>query len=222
MSHGDPTDNALAAIASILDQPPVIPRERQRQTTEAAAQELPATPPPLEEPTIAVPPPLEAPPPLESAPAPEAALPVEAPAAPEASLPETPPPLPAEADPQPAETQAVEARVVEAQAVETPTPVVDAPIDAPVEAHGYSRIGPGPMAAIRFKWTVREEGSDYYVDETIGEHSTPVVKGPMSREAAIQLVNDHEADARRRFEQIKSEMAGRATATNPVRKDSES
>jgi hypothetical protein len=33
---------------------------------------------------------------------------------------------------------------------------------APVEADGYCKIGPGPMAAIRFKWRVRrdEHGDD--------------------------------------------------------------
>lgn len=161
MSQSDPTDNALAAIASILDQPPVIPRERERP----AVEEAPATPPPLEEAplALAVPPPLEAPPP--EAPAPLAAHP-------------------------------------------------------PIEADGYSKIGPGPMAAIRFKWTVREDNGDYYVDETIGEHSTPVVTGPMDKDAAIQMVDDRAADARHRFEQLKSEMAGRAAAANLARKDS--
>ena len=90
-----------------------------------------------------------------------------------------------------------------------PPPLPVAP--PPIEAHGYSRHGPGPMASIRFKWTVRLENRDYYVDETIGENSAPIVKGPMSREAAIQMVDDRESDARRRFEQLKSEMAGRAT-----------
>jgi hypothetical protein len=162
VSQNDPTDNALAAIASILDQPPVIPRERERP----AAEDLPATPPPLEEalPSLAVPPPREGPPPLEPA------LPFEA--------------------------------------------------DLPIEAHGYSKVGPGPMAAIRFKWTVREDHGDYYIDETIGENSTPIVIGPMSKDAAIQLVDDREAEARRRFEQLKSEMTGRAAAANLVRKDS--
>ena len=37
------------------------------------------------------------------------------------------------------------------------------------------------MAAIRFKWTVRREANDeYYVDETIGENSAPVVSGPLA------------------------------------------
>ena len=76
------------------------------------------------------------------------------------------------------------------------------------------------MAAIRFKWTVREDGRDYYVDETIGEHSTPIIIGPMNKDAAIQMVDDREAEARRRFDQLKSEMTGRAAAANLVRKDS--
>ena len=172
MSQSDPTDNALAAIASILDQPPVIPRERERP----AVEDVPASPP------------LEAPPPLEAF-APSEAFPSLA----------APPPL------------------------ETPPPLeASLPLEAPLprEANGYSKIGPGPMAAIRFKWTVREDGRDHYVDETIGEHSTPIVVGPMSKDAAIQMVDDREAEARRRFEQLKSEMTGRAAAANLVRKDS--
>jgi hypothetical protein len=89
----------------------------------------------------------------------------------------------------------------------------------PIEAHGYSRHGPGPMASIRFKWTVRLENGDYYVDETIGENSIPIVNGPMSREAAIQMVDDRESDARRRFEQLKNEMTGRGAAANLARKN---
>ncbi|WP_371419309.1 hypothetical protein [Bradyrhizobium sp. CCBAU 051011] len=128
--QNDPTDNALATIASILD-PPEARRDPEKA---AVAEQRPASPPPL---------------------------------------PTTPP---------------------------------------PIEAHGYSKYGPGPMAAIRFKWTVRLENSDYYVDETIGENSAPIVSGPMSREAAIQMVDDRESDASRRFELFKSEMTGRATA----------
>ena len=129
--HSDPTDHALATIASILDPP-----EARREVEKAAS----AVPKPV-----------------------------------------TPPPLPA-----------------------TPPPI---------EAHGYAKFGPGPMAAIRFKWTVRLDNGDYYVDETIGENSAPVVTGPMSREAAIQMVDERESDARRRFEQLKNEMAGRAVVS---------
>ena len=130
MAQSDPTDHALAAIASILDQP----ESRRESEKTAAAEQRPVVPPPI-------------------------------PVAP-----------------------------------------------APIEAHGYARHGPGPMASIRFKWTVRLENGDYYVDETFGENSAPIVFGPMSREAAIQMVDDRESDARRRFDQLKSEMAGSGAA----------
>jgi len=114
-------------------------------------------------------------------------------------------------------------REPEKPAAAEPAPVVPPPIPAtppPIEAHGYSKFGPGPMASIRFKWTVRLENGDYYVDETIGENSAPIVNGPMSREAAVQMVDDRERAARRRFEQLKSEMTGRGTAANLVRTES--
>jgi hypothetical protein len=79
-----------------------------------------------------------------------------------------------------------------------------------IEADGYSKIGPGPLQAIRFKWTVRrDDKGDYFVDETIGENSVPISSGPMSKDAAIRLVDESESEARRRFEGIKSEMAAR-------------
>src|SRR5437879_1508360 len=80
----------------------------------------------------------------------------------------------------------------------------------PQDADGYSKIGPGPMAAIRLKWSVRlaDDGA-YYVDETIGENSVPAVTGPMTKDAAVRLVDDRESEARRRFDELKSEMAGR-------------
>ena len=91
---------------------------------------------------------------------------------------------------------------------------------APLEADGYFKVGPGPMPEIRFKWTVRRAKNDeYYVDETIGENSKPVVSGPLTREAAIQFVDEHEREARRRFEQLKGEMAVRAATMNIPRRD---
>ena len=102
-------------------------------------------------------------------------------------------------------------------------PAVDETSIAPERsaADGYSRLGPGPMAAIRFKWSVRRgDDGEYYVDETIGENSAPVVSGPLTRDAAIKLVDDRESEARRRFEALKSEMTGRGAAANFVRKDS--
>ena len=85
----------------------------------------------------------------------------------------------------------------------------------------YFKVGPGPMASIRFKWTLRRGDNDeYFVDETIGENSTAVTRGPMSREDAIQVIDEREADARRRFEDLRSEMAGRSAIANELRGDS--
>jgi hypothetical protein len=90
-----------------------------------------------------------------------------------------------------------------------------------IEAAGYSKVGPGPIAAIRFKWIVRHEADgEYYVDETIGENTAPITTGPMSADAAVQLVDDSEREAQRKFEQLRSEMTGRAAAANLVRNDS--
>jgi hypothetical protein len=119
--------------------------------------------------------------------------------------------------------RAPEKREPEKPAVTEQRPVTPPPIPvahSPIEAHGYSRIGPGPMAAIRFKWTVRLDNGDYYVDETIGENSNPLVTGPLDRDAAIRLVDDRESEARRRFEQLKSEMTGQGAAANLVRNNS--
>ena len=78
-----------------------------------------------------------------------------------------------------------------------------------LEADGYSKTGPGPLQAIRFKWTVRRAGDDdYFVDETIG-NSAPISSGPMPKDAAIRFVDERESEARRRFEGIKREMAAR-------------
>jgi hypothetical protein len=103
---------------------------------------------------------------------------------------------------------------------EKPTTEEMPAVATPIEADGYTRHGPGPIAAIRFKWTVRANNGDYYVDETIGENSIPIVNGPMTKEAAIELVDARESDARRRFEQLKSEIAGRGAAANMVGKES--
>jgi hypothetical protein len=150
LSQSDPTDHALAAIASILDQPAEAPREVEKPAAESKPAALPPVPSP---------PPLNAP----------------------------PPPL--------------------------------APAMASTDGEAYSKLGPGPIAAIRFKWTARRAGNDeYFVDETIGESSTPITSGPMTRDAAIQMVDEREAEARHRFEQLRHEMTGRAAVSDFVRK----
>ncbi len=144
MSQSDPTDHALAAIASILDQPAEVPREVEKPAAEAK----PPVPPPL---------------------------------------PAAPPPL--------------------------------APAMATTDGDDYSKLGPGPIAAIRFKWTARRaDNGEYFVDETIGESSAPITSGPMTRDAAIKMVDEREADVRHRFEQLRHEMTGRSAAADLVRK----
>jgi hypothetical protein len=87
------------------------------------------------------------------------------------------------------------------------------------EVDGYSKVGPGPMEAIRFKWTVRRDSEDrYFVDETIGEDSRSITSGPMSADAAIRFVDDQASEARQRFESLRNEMAGRAAAADILRK----
>lgn len=87
------------------------------------------------------------------------------------------------------------------------------------DADGYSKVGPGPMVAIRLKWTVhRGDDGQYYVHETIGEQSAPVVSGPMTSEAAVHFVDEHEDEAHRRFELLRSEIAGRSSLAEFERK----
>lgn len=100
-------------------------------------------------------------------------------------------------------------------------PASEASLVPPAEAllspdgEGYSKLGPGPIAALRFRWTARRaENGEYFVDETIGENPTPVVSGPMSKDAAIRLVDERESEARHRFEQLRHEITSRTAATN--------
>lgn len=87
------------------------------------------------------------------------------------------------------------------------------------DADGYSKVGPGPMVAIRLKWTVhRGDDGQYYVHETIGEQSAPVISGPMTSEAAVHFVDAHEDEAHRRFELLRSEIAGRSSLADYERK----
>jgi hypothetical protein len=98
-----------------------------------------------------------------------------------------------------------------------PRPAV--PAMATTDGDGYSKIGPGPIAAIRFKWTARRgEHGDYFVDETIGESSAPMTYGPMSRDDAIAMVDDREVEARQRFDQLRHEMTGRTATADLMRK----
>jgi len=103
----------------------------------------------------------------------------------------------------------------------SPPEAVKTAVDAehPAEAEGYWKVGPGPVEAIRFKWTVRRESGDrYFVDETIGDNSRSITSGPMSADAAVRFVDDQASEARQRFEALRNEMAGRAAAADILRK----
>ncbi len=106
-----------------------------------------------------------------------------------------------------------------AKAAVSTLPDQEAPLDI---VEGYSKSGPGPMGAIRFKWTVRNDGSGrYFVDETIGENSRSITSGPMSADAAVRFVDDQASEARQRFEALRNEMAGRAAAADILRRGSD-
>ncbi|MHC1944619.1 hypothetical protein IF803_09575 [Bradyrhizobium sp. UFLA06-06] len=211
----DPTDNALAAIASILDQT-TTPPETSKSTDKTA--DKPAEPAAEPSASIAMPPPL---PPsiqvvsvtavsVEAAPAEPTA--VEPPPIEEPEPVEQPEPSKAEAsEPEPSEPEPSEPEA-------EPEPIQPPP--QAIEANGYSKSGPGPMAALRFRWTVRQDGAQYYVDETVGEASTPLVNGPMDGDAAIKFVDDREAQARRRFEHFKHEMLSRTASVIRASEDS--
>ncbi|GLH75473.1 hypothetical protein SSBR45G_03810 [Bradyrhizobium sp. SSBR45G] len=77
------------------------------------------------------------------------------------------------------------------------------------QADGYTKVGPGPISAIRFRWTSRRGDDGYYVDETVGPTSIAVSTGPMSAEAAIKTVDARAREAIERFEALKNEMTGK-------------
>ena len=97
-----------------------------------------------------------------------------------------------------------------------PTPQ-EAPVEAPsvvpeppmpeIDVDSYSKLGPGPLDAIRFRWAARRDDSGlYFVDETIGPNSRPLVLGPMKRDEVVAFIDAREANARRRFDALTSEM----------------
>lgn len=84
-----------------------------------------------------------------------------------------------------------------------PTPTAAAPAD-----NAYTRTGPGPIAAIRTRWTARPVGSiTFVVDEVTGDNGTPVTSRPMSREAAIKLIDERAQAAHERYALLRNELA---------------
>jgi hypothetical protein len=84
---------------------------------------------------------------------------------------------------------------------------VPEPVAPEIDVDGYSKLGPGPLDAIRFRWTARRgDDGQYYVDETIGPNSRPLILGPMPRHEVVGFIDAREANASRRFDALKSEM----------------
>jgi hypothetical protein len=109
-------------------------------------------------------------------------------------------------------------QAVTEQAVEDKPAPPDREAVAAVDADGYSKVGPGPLAAIRFKWTVRRgDDGQFYVHETVGDNTAPVVSGPFNADAAIRLVDEREAEAQRRYDRLKTEMAARVDTAELIR-----
>jgi hypothetical protein len=167
LSQSDPTDEALAAIASILHQPadaPNLPADTTSTDTSTDKATEPAT--------------------------------VSAPVG-DVDTPETP-----NAD--------------EAALASIPAPSAAGHPDT------YVKYGPGPLNAIRLKWSIRPaDGGNYFVDETIGNSSRAVTSAPMPKDEAVRFVDERERDARRRFDALKNEMTGQAAAaTDAVRNGS--
>jgi hypothetical protein len=80
------------------------------------------------------------------------------------------------------------------------------PDGEPAAIEGYARLGPGPLDAIRFRWSARrDDDGRYFVDETIGG-SRPISTGPMPAGEVIGYIDAQERAARERFDALKSEM----------------
>lgn len=158
MTQNDPTDHALAAIASILDSKESslsrtadADQDGKHETVTVVAERITVT---VEQETVIA----------------------------EMDAPTTAPEPATEAEPQLA-------------AIE------------PAEVDGYTRLGPGPLDAIRFRWTARRDGDgQYFVDETIGNHSRPISSGPMLRQDVVAFINARETAARERFHSLKRQM----------------
>ena len=153
MTGQDPTDQALAVIASIFERP-----AKPEATTDRLS---------------------EAQPEHEAAPSPA----------------EDVRPREFEAEPMSAEPEATEADGA-------PEPKVEVE-----DIDGQSRFGPGPLDALRFRWTIRRLADDrYHVEETIGDTSLPIVSGPMGRDEVLAFVDARERDAKHRFETLRNEI----------------
>src|SRR5204862_204591 len=68
----------------------------------------------------------------------------------------------------------------EVAAAAMPPQPSESPQSPVADGDTYVKHGPGPLDAIRFKWTARPGGDgSYFVDETIGDNPRVMTSGPM-------------------------------------------
>jgi hypothetical protein len=83
---------------------------------------------------------------------------------------------------------------------------------------GYSRSGPGPLDAIRFRWTARrDDNGEFFVDETIGAQSRTMSSGPIPESEVIAFIDSRVHEARERFDKLKDEMTMRPADPSAAR-----
>lgn len=112
-------------------------------------------------------------------------------------------------------------------AVEKPVSEEKAPALVPADVDGYFKVGPGPIEAIRFKWTVRRtESGEYFVDEenrrefrghrqrTHGQGSRDQVRG-RSRESGASTFQRTSARDSRACDRAGRHQQGRALTAQP-------
>lgn len=181
MSKQDPTEDVLATIARIFEHADAM---KAAPRLEAKPDGAPIVNPFAKERSRSVPMETSSPQPIE---------PVQE--APEVAA-ETVPP---DESPTAEEPERMEA--------EAPPPSTE-PDNAPPTPDGYTRLGPGPLEAIRFRWSARADGEGrYFVDERIGPTSRAITSGPMSGEDAIAFIELQVQEAFERFERLKQSAA---------------
>jgi hypothetical protein len=85
------------------------------------------------------------------------------------------------------------------------------------EVDGYTKSGPGPLDALRFKWTARRDSDGrYFVDETVGLSLRPISTGPMPKHEVVKFIDERERVAHERFETLRNEIKAGGAAQRQV------
>ena len=88
----------------------------------------------------------------------------------------------------------------------------------PRAVDGYMRSGPGPLDAIRFRWTARrDDNGEFFVDETIGAQSRTMSSGPIPENEVIAYIDTRVHEARERFDKLKEDMTVRPADPSAAR-----